>query len=137
MPGRTLHAGAAALSDKVTTQVPRIFEQAQTSIANHQKNLVALHKLQTEAAQCTEEVRKGRGVRLVGEKIFEEAILNILTRVLPLKKGVTPADRVVKFIGGYVKFVNEKGTHFTCMSAKRGSSACSTRATKPRGSRRG
>ncbi|KAG6876787.1 hypothetical protein C0992_011749 [Termitomyces sp. T32_za158] len=104
MPGRTLQPGAAALSDKVTAQVPRIFEQAQTSLANHQKNLVALYKLQTEAAQCTEEVRKGRAVRLIGEKIFEEAILHILIRVLPLKKGVTPADRVVKFIGGYVRF---------------------------------
>ncbi|KAG6886151.1 hypothetical protein C0993_000669 [Termitomyces sp. T159_Od127] len=106
MPGRTLQPGAAALSDKVSVHVPRIFEQAQTSVANHQKNLVALYKLQTEAALCTEEVRKGR--KLVGEKIFEEAILHVLLRVLPLKKGVTPADRVVKFIGGYVKFVNEK-----------------------------
>ncbi|KNZ72836.1 Condensin complex subunit 3 [Termitomyces sp. J132] len=108
MPGRTLYAGAAALCDKIAAQVPRIFDQAQNSLANHQKNLVALYKLQVEAALCTEEVRQGRGLRLVGEKIFEEAILQMLTRVLPLKKGVTPADRVVKFIGGYVKFVNEK-----------------------------
>ncbi|KAG6903032.1 hypothetical protein C0995_007465 [Termitomyces sp. Mi166 len=100
MPGRTLQVGAATLSDKIATQVPRIFEQAQNSLANHQKNLVALYKLQTEAAQCTEETRNRRGVRLVGEKIFEEAILQMLTRVLSLKKGVTPADRIVKFIGG-------------------------------------
>ncbi|KAG5353772.1 hypothetical protein C0989_002555 [Termitomyces sp. Mn162] len=102
MPGRTLHAGAAALCDKIAAQVPRIFDQAQNSLANHQKNLVALYKLQVEAALCTEEVRQGRGLRLVGEKIFEEAILQMLTRVLPLKKGVTPADRVVKFIGGRI-----------------------------------
>ncbi|KAG6908746.1 hypothetical protein DXG01_003450 [Tephrocybe rancida] len=108
MPGRTLNAGAAALKNKVSAQIPKILEQAQITTANHQKNLVALYKLQTEASQCTEEVRKGRGVKLVGEKIFEEAILQMLMRVLPVKKGVLQADRVVKFVGQYIKFVNEK-----------------------------
>ncbi|KAG6830471.1 hypothetical protein H0H87_008044 [Tephrocybe sp. NHM501043] len=108
MPGRTLQADAAALRDKVNTQVPKILEQAQITTANHQKNLVALHKLQEEAAQCEEPLRKGRGVKLVGEKIFEEAVLQMLMRVLPIKKGVVQADRVVKFVAQYIRFVNEK-----------------------------
>jgi len=113
MPGRTLpEANAASVRERVSINVPRILDQAQISVANHQKNLVALYKLQTEAAQYTESVRRGNGVRLIGERIFEQAVLQMLTRVLPVKKGTMQADRVVKFVGGYIKFVNEKGEEF-------------------------
>jgi hypothetical protein len=109
MPGRTLNADSAAMREKVTTAVPRILDQAQISSANHQKNLVALYKVQTEAAQYTESVRRGKEIRLIGERIFEEAILTMLMLVLPVKKGTAPADRIIKFISGYIKFVHEKG----------------------------
>lgn len=109
MPGRTLQADAASLREQVSTHIPRILDQAQNTTANHQKNLVALYKLQTHAAECTEFVKKGKHVKLVGERIFEEAIFHMLMRVLPVKKGVGQADRVVKFVGQYIKFLNEKG----------------------------
>jgi condensin complex subunit 3 len=35
--------------------------------------------------------------------------MHMIARVLPVKKGTTQVDRVIKFIGGYTKFVNEKG----------------------------
>jgi condensin complex subunit 3 len=113
MPGRTLpEATAASVREQVSTTIPRILDQAQISLANHQKNLVAFYKLHTEAAQYTETVRRGNGVKLIGERIFEQMVMQMLTRVLPLKKGVTQADRVVKFVGGYIKFINEKGGLF-------------------------
>lgn len=87
--------------------VPRIFEQAQTSTANHQKNFVALNKLHNEAALVIEE--NGKQTQLVGEKAFEDLFIDMLLRVLPLKKGATVVDRIVKFVAGYVKFINEKG----------------------------
>lgn len=115
MPGRTRpEATADSVREQVSAIVPKILDQAQISIANHQKNLVALYKLQTEAAQYTESVRRGQGVRLIGERIFEQVVLQMLTRVLPVKKGATQADRVVKFVGGFIKFVNEKGELFLC-----------------------
>ena len=113
MPGRTLPQPSADLiREQVSLSVPRILDQAQISVANHQKNLVALYKVQTEAARYTESVRRGNGVRLIGERIFEQMVLQMLTRVLPIKKGSTQANRVVKFVGGYIKFVNEKGEFF-------------------------
>jgi condensin complex subunit 3 len=113
MPGRTLpEATAESVREQVSTTVPRILDQAQISIANHQKNLVALYKLHAEAAQYTESLRRGNGVKLIGERIFEQMVLQMLTRVLPVKKGATQADRVIKFVGGYIKFVNEKGELF-------------------------
>jgi condensin complex subunit 3 len=104
MPARTLPVV------DLQTAVPRIFDQVQTSTANHQKNLVALHKLHIDAAQKTEKVHNG--FKLVGEREFEAVFLDMLSRVLPVKKGATTADRVVKFIGGYIKFVNERGPSF-------------------------
>ena len=110
MPGRTLpEANVASVRERVTAAIPKILDQAQISVANHQKNLVALYKLHSEAAQCTEPVRRGNGIRLIGERIFEQVVLQMLTRVLPIKKGATQADRIIKFVGGYIKFVNEKG----------------------------
>ncbi|KAG6826590.1 hypothetical protein H0H92_015229 [Tricholoma furcatifolium] len=107
MPARTLQADSIALRENLSAHVPKIFEQAQISTANHQKNLVALYKLQTEAAK--QQVKKGRDTfKLVGEKLFEEEIIRLLQRVVPVKKGVSQADRVVKFIGQYVQFVNQK-----------------------------
>ncbi|KAJ6460347.1 nuclear condensing complex subunit [Mycena vitilis] len=93
MPARTLPVV------DLPTAVPRIFDQVQTSTANHQKNFVALHKLHLEAARR----------ELPGEREFETLFFSLLARVLPVKKGTTTADRVVKFVGGYTKFVNERG----------------------------
>ncbi|KAJ7678541.1 nuclear condensing complex subunit [Mycena rosella] len=88
------------------TAVPHIFDQVQTTSANHQKNLVALHKLHLKAAQKTEPVLNGQ--KLVGEREFESVFMLLLARVLPVKKGASTADRVVKFVGGYIKFINER-----------------------------
>lgn len=95
--------------DSLPTDIPKIFAQVQLTSANHQKNYVALYKLQTEAAKITESVQNGRSIKLVGERAFEDTLLSMLSRALPIKKGESVADRVIKFIGGYTKFINEKG----------------------------
>lgn len=82
------------------TAIPNIFDQVQNSTANHLKNFVALHKLHLDAART-----KG----LPGEREFEAIFQGLVARVLPVKKGVAAADRVTKFVGGYTKFLNERG----------------------------
>lgn len=104
MPGRT-----AAIHETLRQSIPKIFEQAQVSTANHQKNYVALSKLHHEAAAHTESINNGESLKLVGEKAFEDLFVDMVMRILPVKKGTTVVDRLVKFIGGYVKFINEKG----------------------------
>ena len=96
--------------DDLSTNLPRIFEQVQGTVANHQKNYVALYKLHTEAAKHTELTNNGIGPRYTGERAFEDVFLSMLIRALPIKKGVTVADRIIKFVGGYTKFIKEKGT---------------------------
>ena len=78
-------------------------------MASHRKNCVALYKLHIQAESITEIVKNGKAAKLVGERAFGDAFIDMITRVLVMKKGPATADRVVKFVGTYVKFMNEKG----------------------------
>ena len=89
--------------------LPKIFDQVQVSTANHQKNFVALNKIHAAAAQVTETTKNGVDMQLTGEKAFEDVFIEMIIRILPLKKGASVVDRVVKFVAGYVKFISEKG----------------------------
>lgn len=95
--------------ESLRNALPKIFDQAQNTTANHQKNYVALYKLQADAATHTESVQNGKSIKLTGEREFEECIIDMLSRALPVKKGNSVADRTLKFIGGYTKFVTGKG----------------------------
>ncbi|EGO03950.1 hypothetical protein SERLA73DRAFT_165497 [Serpula lacrymans var. lacrymans S7.3] len=103
MPTRT-----APILEQLTNGVPKIFDQAQNSTANHQKNLVSLHKLHCEAANVTEEYHNGDSLKLIGERNFEDVFIGMVGRVLPVKKGTSQADRIIKFVGSYTKFINDK-----------------------------
>ncbi|KAL5523223.1 YCG1_2 [Sanghuangporus sanghuang] len=97
--------------DQLTTAIPAVFDQAQTSAATHKKNCVALFKLQSASAEVVEPVGRGKKdveVRLVGERAFTEVFMDMLNRVLVVKKSTAAADRIVKFVSSYVKFLNEK-----------------------------
>jgi condensin complex subunit 3 len=110
MPARTF-----SLEDRLAS-MPKIFDQAQNTTANHAKNCISLHKLHLEAAKVTETVNGGEGIKLTGERAFEDAFLDIVNRVVPVKKGEAVADRTVKFISSYLKFSQEKGQYYTTMS---------------------
>ena len=104
MPARTTFS----LED-LSTIIPKIFDQVQNTTANHQKNYVALNKLHLEAAKKVEAVQNGMSHKLVGERAFEDTFMTMLSRTLPVKKGAPVADRIIRFVGGYVKHINEKG----------------------------
>jgi condensin complex subunit 3 len=95
--------------EALASAIPKAFEQAQNSSANHQKNFIALHKIHLEAATKTETIHDGDGIKLVGERAFEDCFINMVNRVVVVKKGIGVADRSVKFVAGYIKFLNAKG----------------------------
>ena len=97
-----------SLRDTVETTLPKVFDQAQSSIANHQKNCVALYKLHLTASEFRQSSSRGNGEKLVGERFFEETICDMISRVLLVKKGQVVADRIAKFLGGYIKVLVEK-----------------------------
>jgi condensin complex subunit 3 len=90
----------------------KLFDQVQDSTASHLKNAVALNKLLLEAAEHTEECANGESVKLTGERIFETVFVDLLARILTVKKGVSQADRVVKFVATFLKYIHEKGGCF-------------------------
>lgn len=89
----------------VPETLPQVFNAAQLSTANHRKNVTNLHKLFLECAAVTEEVNGG--VKLTGEKAFKDTFIDMVNRVLPIKKGVVQADRAVKFVAAFVAFAVE------------------------------
>jgi hypothetical protein len=48
-------------------------------------------------------------IRFVGERAFEDCFIDMVNRVLVVKKGISVADRVVKFVAGYIEFLNAQG----------------------------
>jgi condensin complex subunit 3 len=107
MPGRI-----SSVEDTLSASVPKIFDQAQNSTANHQKNIVALHKLHLQAASFTEPVHNGRNIKLTGERVFEDKFKDMLCRAAAVKKGTSQGDRIVKFVGAYTKYINERGANY-------------------------
>ncbi len=105
MPPRT----PQPILETITSAIPKAFDQAQNSSANHQKNFVSLYKHHIEAAAKTETVRGGDALKLVGERAFEDCFIDMINRVLVVKKGIGVADRAVKFVAGYIRFLNAKG----------------------------
>ena len=99
---------ATSLRDTVETTLPKIFDQAQSSIANHQKNCVALYKLHLTASELRQSSSSGNGEKLVGERFFEETICDMMSRVMLVKKGQGVADRIAKFLGAYIKVLVDK-----------------------------
>ncbi|WVQ70731.1 hypothetical protein IAR50_000253 [Cryptococcus sp. DSM 104548] len=100
--------GPEYLTDTLPGLLPPIFDQVQQTTANHRKNIVHLHKIQEQCAALTEETP--RGTKLVGEKAFNTTFMDMVSRVLPVKKGVAVADRVVKFVASYVAYSTEMDT---------------------------
>jgi condensin complex subunit 3 len=98
---------ASYLTDTLPTLLPPIFEQVQHTTANHRKNLVALHE--SCATIVEPSTKKGGGIKVVGEKAFNGLFIEMVNRVLPIKKGVAVADRVVKFVASYVAYSTEQG----------------------------
>jgi len=104
---------------KLQESIAAIFDQAQITLANHRKNCVALYKLHQQTATVTQPSKKENMIRLVGERAFGDAFIDMVNRVLVVKKGPVTADRVVRFVGSYVKFMNEKGVCILVLAAVR------------------
>ena len=87
-----------------------IFEQAQFSLTNHRKNCIILHELHLRVAEISQiSGRVSDPLKFTGEQWFGDVFLDMVNRVLTVRKGPTVADRIVKFVGTYVRFMNEKG----------------------------
>ncbi|BGP19048.1 hypothetical protein JCM10213_009242 [Rhodosporidiobolus nylandii] len=95
------------LAELLDTQVPALFTAAQQTTASHRKHINTLHSLFRRCAAVTTTSADGKYVRLSGEKAFGERFREMMLHPLGVKKGVDQADRVVKFVAGFVGFAVE------------------------------
>ncbi|KAK4702820.1 condensin complex subunit 3, partial [Phenoliferia sp. Uapishka_3] len=91
-------------------QIPSLFAASQSSIATHRKNINTLHSIFLKAAAVTTLSSDGKSLRLTGEKAFGEAFRYNVVYPLGVKKGVEQADRLIKFVAGFVGFAVEFDT---------------------------
>ncbi|POY70728.1 hypothetical protein BMF94_6138 [Rhodotorula taiwanensis] len=113
MPGRVRRADAQhddtleTLADVLDQHLPAVFTAAQQTTASHRKHINTLHGVFLRCAKVTTLSSDGRYTRLSGEKAFGEKFREMATHPLGLKKGTDQADRVIKFIAGFVGFAIE------------------------------
>lgn len=100
-------ASSASYLESLPFLIGPIFDQVQNTVANHRKNLVSLRNIQEQCSGITADGPKG--LRAIGEKAFNAAFIDMVNRILPVKKGVAVADRAVKFVASYVAYTTEQG----------------------------
>ena len=89
-------------------QICSIFSDAQKSAAGHRKLIVGLRKIQE--ACCYGPPRPSKpGRQEYDEDDFNVEIARCAVRLVGVKKSEAVGDRVVRFLGGFLRHASEKG----------------------------
>lgn len=95
-------------SSSLRTRVCLIFGDAQKSTAAHRKLAVNLRKIQEEC--CYEPTsRRGQDDDDFGEDDFNVEIARCVIRLMGVKKSEGAGDRIVRFLGMFLRRANDKG----------------------------
>jgi len=100
------------------TKIAHVFGDAQKTTATQRKLVVNLRKIQE--ACCFEPPDTGRGGKKGAEEVqedfdeedFNNETVRCILRVLVVKKSESVGDKVVRFLGLFLKHASEKGTLF-------------------------
>jgi condensin complex subunit 3 len=90
------------------TQISSLFGDAQKTTAGHRKLVIKLRKIQE--ACCYEPSNPGKeSEREFGQEEFTFEFGRCVVRLMGVKKSESVGDRVVRFIGLFLKHAGEKG----------------------------
>ena len=85
-----------------------VFGDAQRSTAGHRKLVVNLRKIQEVC--CYESSGRGnRALEGFEEDDFNAEIARCVIRIVPIKKSETVGDRLVRFLGQFLRHASDKG----------------------------
>ena len=90
------------------TQICSIFGDAQKSTAGHRKLVVSLRKVQEACVYQSDS--RGTG----SENDFNAEVVRCVIRLMGVKKSEPVGDKLVRFIGFFLRFANEKGQRSSC-----------------------
>jgi condensin complex subunit 3 len=108
-------------SPNLRANIVEVFADAQRATTGHRKLVVRLRKIQEYCCGLRAPAQKGKKGRTslgglgfddpegVAEKEFNAEISRCVLRVLVLKKAEGAGDRVVKFLGTFLKAATDKG----------------------------
>ena len=90
------------------TEICKVFGEAQKSAAGHRKLLVGLRKVQEVC--CYEPTRPGKhGRQSFNENDFNMEIGRCVIRLMAVKRSEVTGDRVVRFLGSFLRHATDKG----------------------------
>lgn len=84
-------------------QIVEVLQGAQNESSLHKRRVKVLCKLHSQSVTLVEKGKQPGQVKRVGEKKFNEYFWKTIANVLPVRKGVVEADRVVRLVGAFVQ----------------------------------
>jgi condensin complex subunit 3 len=112
--GRNSSPGTDVPNEGADTTLRRaiciVFSDAQKTTASHRKAIISLRKIQE--ACCYEPInyKKGKQQEEFEEEDFNREVVRCVLRVLPVRKAEPVGDRVVRFLGTFLKVASQKDT---------------------------
>jgi condensin complex subunit 3 len=95
-------------SSSLRTQLCTIFGDAQRTTAGHRKLAISLRKVQDACCYEPTNAKSKKGAEF-GEDDFNVEIARCVLRLMGVKKGEGVGDRIVRFLGFFLKHASEKG----------------------------
>ncbi len=93
---------------KLRVQITRIFTDAQHTTASHRKLVNNLRRVQEGC--CYESTEQQNALDGAGEEQFNEEVERCILRLMGVKKSEGVGDRIVRFLGLFLRHAGEKGT---------------------------
>ena len=93
------------------TQICIIFGESQKATAGHRKLVVSLRKIQERCAYEPTQTSGQKAQDAFEENDFNEEMGRCVLRILGVKKTESAGDKVIKFLGQFLKHASEKGTN--------------------------
>ena len=90
------------------TQICALFRDSQKSTAGHRKLVINLRKIQEACCYEPQSRAKKTGAEDFDEEEFNNEIVRCILRVMPIKRSEAAGERVIRFIGLFLKHANEK-----------------------------
>ncbi|KAJ4346878.1 chromosome condensation complex Condensin, subunit G [Didymosphaeria variabile] len=95
----------------IRTEIVQIFNDAQNTTATQRKLQTMLRKVQERCSfeQPESKKKKAQQEEQFDEQDFNNEVVRCVLRILNVKKGIQEGDRVIKFLGMFLKNASEKG----------------------------
>ncbi|KFY21474.1 hypothetical protein V493_07376 [Pseudogymnoascus sp. VKM F-4281 (FW-2241)] len=112
------------------TQICAIFRDAQKSTTGHRKLVINLRKIQEACCYEPSSKQKKTGAEDFDEDEFNYEVTRCVVRVMPVKKSEAAGERVIRFIGLFLRHANDKDNELVPMEEDDAAALVETPSTR-------